>query len=297
MPHPGRRPFYKYVAPETALAILQNQSIRFSSPLLFNDPFDHQTCLHLDFDIGQFPRRLLAKIEYLVKNPHIQVRRDVGPIYEVLEIMRGKFSRHGFPRDAFVKDVLPILAEGADTIETTRLSFEAHWQESLKANRALCVTEENDNLLMWAHYAKDHTGAVLELWSLPEEDNALSVSEPVQYSRTPPAFFTEDEFLDFFCGLQKLDMTALTRRSVYTKSDHWSYEREWRVYYPLSEKPGLFEFNTLRASEFKAIYFGCRAEPSFMRGACDLLAEHYPATTQWTAQRQASAYAVSFCEF
>lgn len=296
MSHPGRRPFYKYVAPETALAILQNQSIRFSSPLLFNDPFDHQTCLHLDFDLQEFPQKLLGRIEYLVRNPQIPIREDVGPIRQVLEIMRGNFSKHGFPRDAFVREALPILAEGSGTIEATRLGFEAHWQESLKANRTLCVTEENDNLLMWAHYAKDHTGAVLELWSLPDEDNALSVSQPVQYSRTPPAFFTEDEFLDLFCGLGELDMKTLTRRSVYTKSDHWSYEREWRVYYPLSDKPGLFEYNNLRASEFKAIYFGCRAERVFVESARSLLAERYPATKQLAAERQRAAYAVTFHE-
>ena len=80
MPYPGRRPFFKYVAAETALAILRNQSIRFSSPLLFNDPFDHQTCLHLGFDLEQFPNRLLEKIEYLVRHPQVPIREDVGRV-------------------------------------------------------------------------------------------------------------------------------------------------------------------------------------------------------------------------
>ncbi|MBW8311440.1 MAG: DUF2971 domain-containing protein [Rhizobium sp.] len=296
MPHPGSRPFYKYVAPQTALAILQNQSVRFSSPLLFNDPFDHQTCLHLDFDLQQFPAKLLDRIEHLVRNPQIPIRQDVGPIQLVLEIMRAKFSTHGFPRDAFVREALPVLADGSNAIETTRLGFEVHWQESLKASRTFCVTEENDSLLMWAHYARDHTGAVLELWSLPEEDNALSVSEAVEYSDTPPAFFTEEAFLDLFTGVGQLDVKALTRRSVYTKSNHWAYEKEWRVYYPLSDKPGLFEYTNLRESEFKAIYFGCRAEPAFIASARALIAQHYPGAAQWVAERRKDAYAVTFRE-
>jgi len=33
-----RRFFYKYVTAETALTILQNQTLKYSSPVLFNDP-------------------------------------------------------------------------------------------------------------------------------------------------------------------------------------------------------------------------------------------------------------------
>lgn len=296
MQHPGRRAFYKYVAPDTALAILQSKIVRYNSPLQFNDPFDHQTCLHLDFDLDAFPHKLLQKIEHLVRNPQIGVRKDAGPVYELIAFMRSKFSRHGFPGQRFAQQALPLLAEGTAEIERTRVLFEAHWQESLKANRTFCVAEDNDNLLMWSHYAKDHSGAVLELWSLPEEDNPLSVSSPVQYTETPPPFFTEEEFLNYFCGLCTLDLPALTRRSVYTKSSHWSYEREWRVYYPLSEKPGPFDEVGLRSSEFKAIYFGCKAEPSFVASARALLSANFPLVTQWAAERQISRYGVSFRE-
>ena len=296
MPHPGRRPFYKYVAPDTALAILENQSIRYSSPLLFNDPFDHQIGLHLDFDLAKFPQKVVSRLEYLVRNPEIPLRPDADAMGLVLEIMRGKVSTHGFPREAFLREALPVITEGCQVIESTRLAFQAHWLESLKANRTLCVTEERDNLLMWAHYGKDHTGMVLELWSLPEEDNALSVSEPVEYASKPPAFFTEDVFLDYFCGVGQLDMRAHSRRAVYTKSDHWHYEKEWRVYYPESPKPGLFEYNHLRQSEFAAVFFGCKADTSFIARATELLASHYPATKRWAAERESGAYALNFCE-
>ena len=53
--------------------------------------------------------------------------------------------------------------------------FEWEWLEKVPRMRMLCVTEEHDNLLMWAHYANNHTGAVLELRVMPEEDNAAKV--------------------------------------------------------------------------------------------------------------------------
>lgn len=294
MPHPGRRPFYKYVAPATAMAILQNQSIRYSSPLLFNDPFDHQAGLHLDFDLAQFPRKVVSKLEHLARNPQIPVRPRSDAMVRVIEFMRAKFKTHGFPRDAFLKEALPAIAEGSRVVEATRSAFEAHWIQSLGANRTLCVAEENDNLLMWAHYAQDHTGVVLELWSLPEEDNALSVAEPVIYASQPPSFFTEDAFLSYFCGVSDLDISDLRRLVVYTKSEHWRYEKEWRVYYPESDKPGLFEDNHMRPSELSAVFFGCKADPSLIEQVSSLLAQHYPGASRWAAQRKAGAYALEF---
>ena len=38
----------------TAKAVLKNSSLRWSSPLLFNDPFDHQIDFNFDFTEKEF---------------------------------------------------------------------------------------------------------------------------------------------------------------------------------------------------------------------------------------------------
>ncbi len=94
----------------------------------------------------------------------------------------------------------------------------------------MCVSEERSNLLMWAHYAKDHTGAVFEFLSLPDEGNPLLVAEPVMYVDHPIPFFTESEWLDHIFSVRRLNESELYKRYVYTKSSDWRYEREWRCY-------------------------------------------------------------------
>ena len=42
--------FFKYVTADTARMILENGTLRWSSPAMFNDPFDTQFDLHLEFD-------------------------------------------------------------------------------------------------------------------------------------------------------------------------------------------------------------------------------------------------------
>lgn len=41
---------FKYVTADTAKLILENGKLRWSSPFMFNDPFDVQFDLHVDFD-------------------------------------------------------------------------------------------------------------------------------------------------------------------------------------------------------------------------------------------------------
>lgn len=296
MEYPGRRPFYKYASPETVLAVLQNKTLRYSSPLAFNDPFDHQVGLHFDFDLDDFPRKLIDRYELLAKHPEIELIEADDSVAAFISFIRQKYPTHGFPREMYDLHIKPVLTEATRAIAQTRTDFQEHWLDSLRKTRTFCVAEDRDNLLMWAHYAKDHKGAVLELWSLPEEDNALSVARKVAYAKQPPAFFTEDEFIDDFCGMKRLDLPALTKRSVHTKSDHWSYENEWRVYFPLSDSPGLYEDLSLRATEFKEIYFGCRAESGFIDQARALLSAQFPNTRRFAASKSNGSFSLQFGE-
>jgi hypothetical protein len=66
MPGHGRAHFFKYSTASTANAILTTSTIRYSSPLLFNDPFDLQTGMPFKFDMNALPERLFAHIEGLV---------------------------------------------------------------------------------------------------------------------------------------------------------------------------------------------------------------------------------------
>ena len=42
--------FFKYVNVDAAKIILESGKLRWSSPLMFNDPFDVQFDLHVEFD-------------------------------------------------------------------------------------------------------------------------------------------------------------------------------------------------------------------------------------------------------
>ena len=90
-----------------------------------------------------------------------------------------------------------------------------------------CISEKRDDLLMWAHYADSHRGICLEFDGF---STLMAQAQPVCYSanRQPINPYEDDQ-------LTMLD------KALFTKSEHWSYEAEWR--FLRTEGPGLERFS------------------------------------------------------
>ncbi len=294
---PGKRPFFKYMTPETTLAVLGSRSVRYNSPLAFNDPFDFQSGLHFEFDLSGLHEKVVNRIhEFAAAQSVPEVDSSDGWGQLVLKA-REYYPTHGFNRDRWLELTASPFAELNRVILITQAQYQDHWQSKLLPGiRVFCVSEERDNLLMWAHYAKDHTGAVLELWSLPEEDNPLSIARPIEYASNPLPFFTEAEWIDDMTGIKKLDFSAMYKRYAYAKSDQWSYEREWRVWYPYSEGKETFDTVPLRQSEVAAVYFGCKASSDFVQQALSACRNSFPATKAYQAKKLEHMYAIQYTE-
>lgn len=295
---PAAQVFYKYTSPDTTLALLRSKTFRYSSPLLFNDPFDFQSGLYLDFDIATLPSKIFDRLEHIASSqnePEVDAEDPWGQLAKSVWL---NYRDHGFPRQKFEQLAGALLSRLAEEIRDTQQKYQEHWlTRFLPGLRVFCVSEHRDNLLMWAHYAKDHTGAVFELRSLPEEDNPLSVAQPVVYSVRPPPFFTEAEWLDDIFSIKKTDHRELNRRYAYAKSSHWEYEREWRVWYPVIPAPeGLFADCPIRTNEVSALYIGCRATHSFISDAVELMRQAFPSAQLYRATKVEGAYALKYDE-
>jgi hypothetical protein len=95
-------------------------------------------------------------------------------------------------------------------------NFRKQYHENVTAHvGVLCLSEVRDDLLMWAHYADSHRGIC---FVFDGADPVLASAQPVRYQRARPTvnplIHTKDEMLD---------------SALFTKSDHWAYEKEWRL--------------------------------------------------------------------
>ena len=125
----------------------------------------------------------------------------------------------------------------------------------------LALTEKPDNLLMWAHYAQNHKGFVIEFDGDHEyfhkqlsSSDELRYLRKVRYSDKRPniRLSTLEEATDIFL----------------TKSKEWEYEQEWRIMRPLRDATETINVNGEAIHLFSfppdcvtGIIFGCRTQP------------------------------------
>jgi hypothetical protein len=295
-PRHDRKSFFKYTTASTAIKILESAKVRYSSPLLFNDPFEIQSGLHFDFDIDSLPERLIDRMEALVTAPEEPQFLDFNDFSKSVIYMRAQRSQFGFPKHELAQLIAPVLQTLSLSAKIAQQGYQNYWWTVfLPRLRVFSVTETNDNLLMWSHYAKDHTGVVFEFRVMPEVDNPLCVAGPIRYVRHPPSFFTQQEWIDSNLGIKELNPTRLYYEYAYAKSEIWAYEREWRVWdlSPNVDEPHYKDYD-LRQNEIAAIYLGCRIKSEDREVIEQLRSKLYPNAQMYQSRRSTEEFSISF---
>jgi hypothetical protein len=150
-------------------------------------------------------------------------------------------------------------------IEDNGKKHNEYWRKSLKKIKAFCVSEHNQSILMWSHYAKYHTGVCFKLKVMPEKDNPICSAKEVNYLHDPPSFFSVEEFIDSIILNKELDFTDFYHRYPLAKSDIWDYEKEWRAWAPFEENGNSYLDIPIVEGEIDAIYFGVNADPKLVK--------------------------------
>lgn len=152
--------------------------------------------------------------------------------------------------------------------------------------RVYCLTPEPLHPLMWSHYGGGHTGIALEFDSAtPQMQYAYRVAYCEHYP--PIRMYDESEGGDLV--------------PIYTKSDVWEYEREYRLVgeerrSALSEKPqhGVPTVNesTLRLESgvLKGVVLGCRCD---VKRAMAVIDKYGPDLRVQRAQLESNRYALT----
>ncbi len=124
-----------------------------------------------------------------------------------------------------------------------------------------CLSERNDNILMWSHYASNNRGMCIEYSMRELVQNTNFIMAPVNYSSEPPSTnrYAQSE--------------VLLMNAMFTKYSGWEYEKEWRCIiarYANDTYDGRAPFGidkgiALETSPVKAIYLGCNIKEDILK--------------------------------
>src|SRR5271163_983822 len=188
---------YRYVSAERAISILTEGKLYFCSPSAFNDPFDCRIRPSFQGSKADFRKfALLLATDRSPSSPR-KVRRAM------VRKVRDKLN--------------PVFFEGV---------FDKWQKEFLDKSGMLCLTENNNDILMWSHYGDGHRGVCLEFEYRLGKD-FFGEALPIRYlSAFPLLSFTET----FSGSATRNDFLLEFGNCMFlTKACQWSYEREWRL--------------------------------------------------------------------
>ncbi|HKW29145.1 MAG TPA: DUF2971 domain-containing protein [Verrucomicrobiae bacterium] len=218
--------------------MLKDLRIRASIPNTLNDPFE----LSPNIDPAQFTQK---KCETFLRQDH-----EIDHWYQREGSQLGFTNKKAFKR-SYLKDLprraAKLLPQVPQNVEQVRKNFANDFSE---AWRIICCSLVRDSILMWSHYADNHTGLALELET--NEDPFSSIPQyirTVKYSEKKPEFIYTHEPETF--AKAYLPVAA-------TKALAWAYEKEVRIILPREPlKDGLYV--PISPACIKGVYLGCRS--------------------------------------
>lgn len=208
---------YKYgTLGEYSESLFASPNIWFSSPAALNDPFECRPWFTFDGSERQFLEvfgRIVHK--HFPKYRPEEVAAEAGRLYA-----QGKHKDPKF-LDPFREDVVRMLSD--------RIGL-------------CCLSKSNTNILMWSHYARDHTGFCLD-FDASDHTPFFGEAQEVQYA-------TDFPVVDFFNTPHDVQVDLI----FLTKFVGWQYEEECRIIDHQSG-PGLHSYPV---ELLKSVTFGLR---------------------------------------
>jgi hypothetical protein len=177
---------YRYYKAEHALLVLNELEIRTSIPNTLNDPFE----LSPNINPSQFTQK---KTEAFLRADH-----NVDYWYEREGRKFGFTSRRAYKRQ-YLKDIprraAELLPKVPKNVEVVRKNFADDFSRRW---RIVCASQVPDSILMWSHYAANHTGVVLEFDTGEQPFCRITdLTLPVIYSEKKPDYVHYNKYRDF----------------------------------------------------------------------------------------------------
>jgi hypothetical protein len=128
---------------------------------------------------------------------------------------------------------------------------------------------------MWHHYADRYRGVVMGLRCSDERDNFLLVAEPIQYLAAKPDVYTDEGLARLICLTSLAAANETIHLAVYTKSDDWSYEKEWRILsYADAVDPAHYSDRKFDRADLCQLYFGPLIHDRDRQAILDIISDY-----------------------
>jgi hypothetical protein len=201
----------------------------------------------------------------------------------VIAGFHGRFPQ--LSREEFDREFGEAIDQSFENVERTLPERHQEIRQFMAGTKILCLSEVDDNILMWSHYSEQHQGLVLRFRCVPELDSAWGAAEPVQYVNQMPRLLDEELLSNLLSGSVSINHRDLVHKLIYTKASCWSYEKEWRICIGSGRTQTAHEDLRFNPRELNGVIFGCKMSSQDRKELTDLIRLRYPHATIYEAKR------------
>ena len=226
---------------------------------MLNDPFDMRFQMAVDCDPDTLRSSVIDNLWQVYSGT-----KDADPsnlMGAMMMLLRSRST--GLTRDDLDKFVGPGIEESYNTLPSVLAKYQGQFDHYMSKMKILALTSRPDDVLMWTHYAESHKGVVMRFRSIPEADSPFGAAKPMNYVSAPPPFYDLEDLVGIMSGTTATDPAKFSDKMVFTKSDRFAYEKEWRIPSGSGRHPDdSYEDVPFGVSELDGIIFGLETPES-----------------------------------
>jgi hypothetical protein len=243
--------------------------LKFSNPENFNDPWD---CRPNYAPLELYNKDQIREARARVKDTFLRNHNVFGG---------KKNARNQIVTNEYLDRTIRSMTSGMENF-------------IFSERRILCLSEEKDNILLWSHYADDHSGVCLEFST---NSRTFAAAFPVAYHQDWP---------EIYIGR---DPKELRSTVFFQKADRWAYEREHRIiaveeqFLTPEERTHVASGGVIPSKDGIVVYsenalssvtVGCRANEDVVSDVLEMIRDSGKPIKLRKAVRSSRSYALEF---
>ena len=265
----------KFCPIDAGVKILSTQSLRWSAPHLFSDPFELDYESRPDVSAEGLLDVLLREALIMLFGPNTPTGRH----NRFVNIMARWREQERFCDEDEAQEVLRELLGQIAEIQTRHVNeYMEEWRSFARATRIACFSEKPNNVACWQRFADHHRGIALRFEC--GEGTGLPKPQQVSYQSNAPVVTNRQEQLEIIYGRRNAPTADDFPAKFLIKGRQDHLEQEWRCFETSGsseEDPSQwFDVHKFPAHELRAIYFGALISDTDKDLIAKLMRANYP---------------------
>lgn len=284
----------KFSTIEAGVKILISQTLRWSAPHLFSDPFELDYESRPDVTAEGLLDVLLREALIMLFGPDTPTGRH----NRFVNIMARWREQERFCDEEEAQEVLRELLGQIAEIQTRQVDdYMQQWRRFARETRIACFSEKPNNVACWQRFADHHRGIALRFEC--GDGTGLPKPQRVNYQNIAPVVTNRQEQLEVIYGRRNAPTADDFPSKLLSKGRHDHLEQEWRCFETATgnseQDPALwFDLRKFPAHELRAVYFGALTAPSDKELIAKLMRANYPTAKIYQASLVPGRYEIEF---